>query len=71
LSVLADSTKVHAVDNEPLLARVTAFLGPFPRFPTTVTWRHISSYPMERGRGGQTTWLQLQAAINKARDQEK
>jgi len=33
LSVLADSTKVHAVDNEPLLARVTAFLGAISEVP--------------------------------------
>ena len=58
LSVLTGPTKTRATDSDTLRTTVTASWTPPPRFPTTATWRRISSYPMERGSGSQATWPQ-------------
>ncbi len=84
LSVLAGSTKVHAADSDTLRAMVTAFLDATCEVPDdgdlethlvvtdgTRTWEPDDLATVTTAAATDPTWLQLQAALNNARDQEK
>jgi hypothetical protein len=84
LSVLASSTKVRAADSDALRATVAAFLDGTSEVPDggdlethlvvtdgARTWRPADLATVTTATAADPTWLQLQAAINNARNQEK
>lgn len=84
LSVLADSTTAHTTDGDTLRATVTAFLDATSEVPDegdlethlvvtdgARTWEPDSLATVTTATATDPTWLQLQAAINNARDQDK
>jgi hypothetical protein len=84
LSVLAGSAKASATDSDTLPAIVTAFLDTTSEVPdegdlethlvlsdVTQTWEPDDLATVITATATDPTWLQLQAAINNARDQEK
>jgi hypothetical protein len=84
LSVLADSRKVHATDSDTLRGIVTAFLDTTCEVPAdgdlethlvrsdgTRNWEPGDLARVATATATDPTWLQLQTAINNARDQKK
>ena len=84
LSVLAGPTTVRATDSDTLRAAVTAFLDTTSEAPDNGdlethlvisdgarTWQPGDLAAVTTATATDPTWLQLQAAINNARDQQK
>jgi hypothetical protein len=84
LSVLTNSTKAPAADRNTARAAVTAFLDATSEVPSegdlethllisdgARTWEPDDLAAVITATAADPTWLQLQAAINNARDQEK
>ncbi|WP_225859237.1 hypothetical protein [Streptomyces albicerus] len=84
LSVRADSAKEHSTDGATSRAAVTAFLDATSEVPDdgdlethlvvtdgARTWESDDLATVTTATATDPTWLQLQAAINNARDQDK
>jgi hypothetical protein len=84
VSVLAGATKAHAVNADTMRAMVTAFVNATSEVPDdgdlethlvvtdgARTWKPDDLATVTTATETDPTWLQLQAAINNMRDQEK